>query len=103
MADPLSGSGEDDHPQWPGKLGGGGALHDIMAHYLFPPFLPPSLQELFDTIPTDLTADLTEEQQHGLDQCLRRFDLDSLLVTLYEFIETHVRHIDMNSNEKDWT
>ena len=34
-----------------------------------------------------------EENEAGvLEKCLRLFDLDSLLGTLYEFIETHVKH-----------
>ena len=35
---------------------------------------------------------LKEEEKEALEKCLRLFDLDSLLGTLYEFIETHVKH-----------
>ena len=35
---------------------------------------------------------LKEEEKDALEKCLRLFDLDSLLGTLYEFIETHVKH-----------
>ena len=35
---------------------------------------------------------LEEDEKEALEKCLRLFDLDSLLGTLYEFIETHVKH-----------
>ena len=35
---------------------------------------------------------LEKDEKEALEKCLRLFDLDSLLGTLYEFIETHVKH-----------
>jgi hypothetical protein len=35
---------------------------------------------------------LEDDKKEALEKCLRLFDLDSLLGTLYEFIETHVKH-----------
>ena len=53
-------------------------------------------QEPFDTLNAELLEDLTETQHHQLDQALPKYDLGTLLSTLYEFIETYIRHIDMN-------
>ena len=57
-----------------------------------------------DTMPEYLTEELTtdgeENQVEALGQCLRVLDLDKLLGTLYEFIETYVKHSPFN--EKDW-
>ena len=47
-----------------------------------------------------LTTDGEEDQVEALGRCLRVLDLDNLLGTLYEFIETYVKHSP--SNEKDW-
>ena len=47
-----------------------------------------------------LTTDGEEDQEEALGRCLRVLDLDNLLGTLYEFIETYVKHSP--SNEKDW-
>ena len=57
-------------------------------------------QEPFDTLNAELLEDLTETQHHQLDQALPKYDLGTLLSTLYEFIETYIRHIDMNM--KNW-
>jgi len=48
----------------------------------------------------ELTVDGEENQLKALNHCLRAFDLDRLLGTLYEFIETYVKHSP--SNEKEW-
>ena len=48
----------------------------------------------------ELTTDGEENQVEALDHCLRVLDLDNLLGTLYEFIETYVKHSP--SNEKEW-
>ena len=57
-----------------------------------------------DTMPEylmeKLTTDGEENQVEALDHCLRVLDLDNLLGTLYEFIETFVKHSP--SNEKEW-
>lgn len=36
--------------------------------------------------------DLCEEEKAALDRCLRTFNLDRLLGSLFEFIETHVKY-----------
>ena len=67
--------------------------------------LPPT-QEPFDSesMPLDfleeLKEDRNENQLEALNHCLRALDLDRLLGSLYEFIETHVKHSP--SNEKEW-
>ena len=49
-------------------------------------------QEPFDSVRGDFLKPLQQEEKEALEKCLRLFDLDSLLGTLYEFIETHVKH-----------
>ena len=48
----------------------------------------------------ELIVDGDENQVKALGHCLRVLDLDKLLGTLYEFIETYVKHAPIN--EKDW-
>ena len=48
----------------------------------------------------ELTTDGEEDQVEALSHCLRVLELDNLLGTLYEFIETYVKHSP--SSEKDW-
>ena len=48
----------------------------------------------------ELTTDGDEDQVEALNRCLRVLDLDNLLGTLFEFIETYVKHSP--SNEKEW-
>ena len=48
----------------------------------------------------ELKTDQEENQVEALDCCLRVLDLDKLLGTLYEFIETYVKYSP--SNEKEW-
>ena len=50
------------------------------------------IQEPFDSVRDDFLKPLEKEEKEDLEKCLRLFDLDSLLGTLYEFIETHVKH-----------
>lgn len=59
-----------------------------------------NFQEPFHTLNNELLAQLTKSQQEELDQVLPKCDLDCLLGTLYEFIETFIRHIDMG--KKEW-
>ena len=40
----------------------------------------------------DFLKQLEDDEKEALEKCLRLFDLDSLLGTLFEFIETHVKH-----------
>ena len=54
-------------------------------------------QEPFDSIRHDFLRDLSEDEDgedqfEALDRCLGQFDPDLLLGTLYEFIETYVKH-----------
>ena len=51
-------------------------------------------------MPSDFLEELTADQQKALNHCLRAIDLDRLLGTLYEFIETHVKYSPRN--EKEW-
>ena len=61
-------------------------------------------QDPFDSVKDEFSKELTSEgeesQTTALDHCLRSFNLDHLLGTLYEFIETHVKHCP--DNESDW-
>ena len=46
----------------------------------------------------ELTTDGDEKE--ALNRCLRVLDLDNLLGTLFEFIETFVKHSP--ANEREW-
>ena len=46
----------------------------------------------------ELTTDGDEKE--ALNHCLRVLDLDNLLGTLFEFIETFVKHSP--ANEREW-
>ena len=48
----------------------------------------------------EFLEELKKEQQVDLTTHLRSFDLDQLLGTLYEFIETYIKYSP--NNEKDW-
>jgi hypothetical protein len=56
-------------------------------------------QEPFHTLNHELLQPLTETQCKGLDTALPKVDLTLLLGTLYEFIETYIRHIDLGYKE----
>lgn len=58
------------------------------------------MQEPFHTLNVELLEPISELQCKQLDEALPKFDLDTLLGTLYEFIETYIRHIDMG--KKEW-
>ena len=58
-------------------------------------------QEPFDSIQDDFLQDLSGEDRQGLGNSLRSFNLDKLLGSLYEFIETHLKHCP--ENERKWT
>lgn len=59
-------------------------------------------QEPFDleSMPKHFLDELDENQMKALTGCLRVLDLDKLTGTLYEFIETYVKHLPPNN--KDW-
>ena len=61
---------------------------------------PFDLDSMPEYLMEELTTDGEEDQVEALGHCLRVLDLDNLLGTLYEFIETYVKHSP--SNEKDW-
>ncbi len=44
--------------------------------------------------------ELEKEEEEALNKSLRFFDLDELLGTLYEFVETYAKHSPVN--EMDW-
>ena len=62
-------------------------------------------QDPFDSVKEEFSKELTSEgedsQTMALDRCLQSFDLNHLLGTLYEFIETHVKHCP--DNESEWS
>lgn len=58
------------------------------------------MQEPFHTLNSELLKTLLKPQCEQLDLALPKFDLESLLNILYEFIETFIRHIDMG--KKEW-
>jgi len=43
---------------------------------------------------------LTEENKEALGKCLRAFDLNKLLGSIYEFIETSARYYDDSEPSK---
>ena len=69
-------------------------MHELSIEFAF------FFQEPFDNIDDNLLEGLSEDQRHQLDVVLHRFDVDWLLGTLYEFIETYIRHID--TSKKEW-
>ena len=48
----------------------------------------------------ELRTDGDENQVEALNRCLKVLDLDNLLGTLFEFVETFVKHSP--ANEKEW-
>jgi hypothetical protein len=62
-------------------------------------------QEPFDSIRQEFLCDLSEDedgenQYEALDRCLCQFDPDLLLGTLYEFIETYVKHSPQQEHDQ---
>ena len=57
-------------------------------------------QEPFDSVRPEFLEELEEEEDKVLNKCLRLFNLDELLGTLFEFIETYAKHSPLS--EKDW-
>jgi hypothetical protein len=57
-------------------------------------------QEPFHTLNHELLEPLTERQCRHLDKALPKVDLSALLGTLYEFIETFIRHIDLRNKKR---
>jgi hypothetical protein len=56
-------------------------------------------QEPFHTLNYELLVPLSPDQCQHLDRALPKVDLSVLLGTLYEFIETFIRHIDLTNKE----
>ena len=64
-------------------------------------------QEPFDSIGKDFLRDLSEDEDgedqfKALDCCLDQFDPDLLLGTLYEFIETYVKHSPQQERDQPY-
>lgn len=62
-------------------------------------------QESFNSIHKDFLCGLSEEdsgenQCEALDRCLGQFDPDLLLGTLYEFIETFIKHCPLKESDQ---
>ena len=62
--------------------------------------MPLTPQEPFDSLHQNYLAELTEKNTDELNSLLPKLDLHELLCTLYEFIETNVRHQD--PGDHDW-
>ena len=48
------------------------------------------MQEPFDSVKERLLDDLTQQEKEEMDACLNSFDLNVLLDTLLQFIQTRV-------------
>ena len=62
-------------------------------------------QEPFDSIRQDFLRDLSKDEDgknqfEALDRCLGQFDPDLLLGTLYEFIETYIKHCPLQEHDE---
>ena len=62
-------------------------------------------QEPFDSIRQEFLRDLSEDEDgedqfKALDRCLGQFEPDLLLGTLYEFIETYVKHSPQQEHDQ---
>ena len=62
-------------------------------------------QEPFDSIRQDFLRDLSKDEDgrnqfEELDRCLGQFDPDLLLGTLYEFIETYIKHCPLQEHDE---
>ena len=62
-------------------------------------------QEPFDSIRQEFLRELSkdedgEDQFTELDRCLGQFDPDLLLGTIYEFIETYVKHCPQHLHDQ---
>ena len=57
-------------------------------------------QEPFDSIRQEFLCELSETEIAAVHCCLGHFDPDLLLGTLYEFIETYVKHATQQEQEE---
>jgi hypothetical protein len=62
-------------------------------------------QEPFNSIHKEFLCDLSkdgdgEDQFAALDRCLGQFEPDLLLGTLYEFIETYIKHCPLKEHDQ---
>jgi hypothetical protein len=62
-------------------------------------------REPFDSIRQEFLRELLkkgggEDQSEALDRCLSQFDPDLLLGTLYEFIETYIKHCPLKERNR---
>ncbi len=56
-------------------------------------------QEPFEGIPEKYSKPLEGDQENELNKCLRTFDLELLLESLFEFIEVHVKYIAVTEED----
>lgn len=61
-------------------------------------------QEPFNSIHQEFLRELSEDEDGenqfiSLDRCLGQFDPDLLLGTLYEFIETYIKHRPLHEHD----
>ena len=58
------------------------------------------MQEPFDSVKEGLLDDLTQQEKQEMNASMNSFDLNVLLETLLQFIQTHVFYCP--SNELEW-
>ena len=57
-------------------------------------------QEPFNTVRQEFLYELSEEEGEALNCFLSQFDPDLLLGTLYEFIETYIKHCPLQEHDQ---
>ena len=57
-------------------------------------------QEPFHTIRKEFQCELSEGEVEALNGCLGQFDPNFLLGTLYEFIETYIKHCPLQEHDQ---
>ena len=57
-------------------------------------------QEPFNTVRQEFLCELSEEEGEALNCFLSQFDPDLLLGTLYEFIETYIKHCPLQEHDQ---
>ena len=88
LADPIDWACSRHHSKWPGTT------IELTLHVCIVQHLPS--KEPFHTLNHELLEPLTKTQCQHLDRALPKVELSALLGTLYEFIQTFIRHIDVD-------
>ena len=60
-------------------------------------------QEPFDSIRQEFLCGLSKDEENqfeALDRCLGQFDPDLLLGTIYEFVETYIKHCHLKEHDQ---